>query len=86
MSPLSVGTELKFVFDAGGGRAIAAVGKVVHAQPGIGMGVEFTSVAGDGFQLISDLVTGAGRLSGASGAGEHAAYNILISQLGHLAA
>jgi hypothetical protein len=58
ISPLPVGSLLRFAFTLAGGVKVAAEGKVVHSQFGIGMGVEFTALSGEGRRALTDLVTG----------------------------
>jgi hypothetical protein len=54
-SPLPVGAPLKFTFRLSKGQHIIAEGKVVHSQPAIGMGVEFTRLSTEGCQILRDI-------------------------------
>ena len=56
LSPLPVGAALKVSFTLPGGQRIATEGVVVHSQPSIGMGVEFTSLKPDDAKLIQDAI------------------------------
>jgi hypothetical protein len=56
LSPLPVGASLKLKFTLPGGHRVATEGKVVHSQPGIGMGVAFTSLTPEDARLIQEAI------------------------------
>ncbi len=56
LSPLPVGAVLKLFFTLPGGQRVTTEGIVVHCQPGIGMGVEFTGLKPEDAILIQETI------------------------------
>lgn len=56
LSPLPVGAALKLAFTLPGGQRVATEGVVVHSQPNIGMGVEFTGLKPEDAKLIQEAI------------------------------
>ena len=56
LSPLPEGATLKLTFDLPRGQRVTAEGVVVHSQPRIGMGVEFTNLKPEDAKLIQDAL------------------------------
>ena len=52
LSPLPVGAVVRLKFTLPGGHRVATEGIVVHSQPSIGMGVEFTNLDAEDARLI----------------------------------
>jgi hypothetical protein len=52
MSPLPVGARLRLRFVLTKGASISVEGAVVHSEPGIGMGIAFTSLEPEDAKLI----------------------------------
>lgn len=50
------GTPLKLSFNLPGGHLVETEGIVIHAQQGIGMGVEFTSMKREDGERLRDLL------------------------------
>lgn len=56
LSPLPVGAGVKLKFTLPGGHRVATEGVVVHSQPSIGMGVEFTGLTPEDARLIQEAI------------------------------
>jgi len=56
LSPLPVGAALKLKFTLPCGQPVVTEGVVVHSQPRIGMGVEFTSLTAEDARLIQEAI------------------------------
>ena len=56
LSPLPVGAVVKLGFTLPGGHRVETEGVVVHSQPSIGMGVEFTTLAQEDATLIKKVL------------------------------
>ncbi len=58
MSPVPVGAAVNLSFVLPGGQRVATEGVVIHSQPGIGMGVTFTSLSEENAKLIRETIDG----------------------------
>jgi uncharacterized protein (TIGR02266 family) len=56
LSPPPVGSVLKLSFTLPDGHAVEAEGVVVHSQPRIGMGIEFTTLSPEDARHIRDHI------------------------------
>jgi uncharacterized protein (TIGR02266 family) len=56
LSPAPVGAAVNLSFILPGGQRVATDGVVVHSQPGIGMGVTFTTLDEQDARLIQDMI------------------------------
>ena len=56
LSPVPVGAAVNLSFILPGGQRVATEGVVVHSQPGIGMGVAFTSLKAEDAKLIQETI------------------------------
>jgi PilZ domain len=56
ISPLPVGASLKLTFTLPNGHVVEVEGRVAQCQPGIGMGIEFSSLKPGDAAAISEVV------------------------------
>jgi len=56
LSAVPVGAPMNLSFVLPGGKQVIAEGVVVHSQPGIGMGVAFTSLNAEDAKLIQETI------------------------------